>query len=889
MTFDARDLDATRTYCAKLVELLERGSERLESLAPGLPPENAWSVGSIVGQMRTNARIAPAKDVMRDVPIDFKGAAAGALQPAICLATLVGVVSPFVLVDIRRTYPKCFSALNITAQLICDHVEIEDVTSEFGEFLEAGDLLEQFLDREVSRHWSTTVVEIRSSDGAWFPSDVDWGKGRTRRTFAPLRYRGDVDLPHFWQLAVLARIKDGDFEIARARRPIPVGVQRDLRPYRMPDGVEVDLREVDLGDAWCDYRDRVGTSLSKGGGASDTYGVLLRQDLREGRKRRHVIHGPDGAPRDRTSARLLVPAPHSNLAWGGAVAAECIGVVGVAMGLFERERFVVAHVATDSLLAAASPKGGLLACPGGRDLTEGGGPAIRLAPYERVKAIAARFDGLLGHRGASAFSEEAGSLKTYTEGCVFGANKVVLTQPSSDGVVVSRSTDTGLGQLHDPFGGFKRGEDGHLRWPVDIEGELVEMARTTPVESPLFVPDGLRARTQQLALIDRYAGTLAELRHLRRALGDETVQLGARYLVAETGGTGPSPLCLGHPREAATRADLDWRLGGVAVALVVRTGDGGLRFVAGDPVAEHQIVVRTVGDHLAEWLREYDPSMEEPRRGLRRPVTVTVHSTMLQLVGRDDFGDNGQPVHAHDESCPAGDIDALRDELRQTSPSFLAPAAGVSERALRRYRNGTRSPGAAEIARLATALAEAPERRCPGCGEPVKGRADKVWCDDDACRMRTTRARARAITRSAGSDDVEPSEVDAALEALPARVDGLAIVGRAALHASPKLRPAIADAMATGMSVDELVTAVAAGGPVSSAKSPIGALVARVRGVAEHHAAERERRAAEREVRDVDLEHHLAALVSAGAISEAEAAAERRAHAQDNDTQGANR
>jgi hypothetical protein len=101
----------------------------------------------------------------------------------------------------------------------------------------------------------------------------------------------------------------------------------------MPDGVEVDLREVDLGDAWCDYRERTATTLAKLGGISDTFGFPSRFDLRRGRERATSIYGPDGMCHEQIARVVATPAAHTNLLLAGAVTAQCIGVVGVIMEL----------------------------------------------------------------------------------------------------------------------------------------------------------------------------------------------------------------------------------------------------------------------------------------------------------------------------------------------------------------------------------------------------------------------------------------------------------------------------------------------------------------------------------------------------------------------------
>ena len=108
----------------------------------------------------------------------------------------------------------------------------------------------------------------------------------------------------------------------------------------------------------------------------------------------------------------------------------------------------------------------------------------------------------------------------------------------------------------------------------------------------------------------------------------------ARYVRAETGGHGPGPVALGHHPDSESWPNLDFRSGGESVALVVPRPDGTLLHVAGDLNAQRKVVGRTIRDHLARWLREVDPSMEGPRRGLRTPVPVHTHPSLFRLVGK---------------------------------------------------------------------------------------------------------------------------------------------------------------------------------------------------------------------------------------------------------------
>jgi hypothetical protein len=440
------------------------------------------------------------------------------------------------------------------------------------------------------------------------------------------------------------------------------------------------------------------------------------------------------------------------------------------------------------------------------------------------------------------------------------SNKVVLSRGTRESLVIVRSTDTGLGQLADPTRANALTDDGHLAWAVDDEAELVAMVLERDPSVPLTVPESLRSRATQLAAMKCRAGSWDDLVTLRHALGDERVQPFARYLKAETGGDGPSPVALGHHDDPTSWTHLDWRVDGERVGLLAMTPDGELRSMGGAPRGT-AYVVRTIADHWEAWLREHDPSTEGPRRGLRRPVPVVAHAAMIQLVARGDGADEMG-------TCDAVSTDGLLDELRTTRHRDLAAAAGVPARTLRRYRMGVRRAPRDVVARLAIAARTMPMRTCIGCGGPLTGRQAK-WCKD-SCRKRSERAVGAPPLR--GAAPTHGIDVNRAIDELRRTVDGLGDV--TALEGSPRLRPAVEAALAAGLTATDLARQVAAAGTLRTATSPIGALVVRIRALTEQQVATQQRREAARAHATSAHRRELAALVASGEISQDEADAE---------------
>ena len=372
-------------------------------------------------------------------------------------------------------------------------------------------------------------------------------------------------------------------------------------------------------------------------GNAGTFGLPARHDRRNLDRSEPVIgYGPHGEACTATTRHPEVPANDTSLLLAGAVTSICRMILALVHCAIEDAGGTVAHVATDSVAVPASRDGGLWPCPGGPHRMPDGREAIRLLTFDQLRTIMARFDALLGHRNRPAWKEECGSLTLPTMGVVLGVNKVVLGRPDQNGIwELVRSTDADLGgHLIDPTGSGRRTEDGRWWWAADLERHLLAAAIETDHSRAIAVPNNLPSWADRLSLRAERASTWSELRHLRKATGDPAVMPFARYMRAETGGKDGGPVALGHHLDPEAWPGIDFRLGGAPVALVVPGPEGEPRHVAGDGQALRRVAVRTVADHLSRWLREVDPSMVGPRRGLRTAEPVHTNPALVHVVGR---------------------------------------------------------------------------------------------------------------------------------------------------------------------------------------------------------------------------------------------------------------
>ncbi|MGA8725557.1 MAG: hypothetical protein WB565_10980 [Acidimicrobiales bacterium] len=747
-TREMDDLDRARASCAAAVQIYLTACRRLQELAPGLPIHKAWSTGSLVSHARRSAKIRPAAEAVKGLDAATKGAMAGAFGGPRVEAALVGIACPMVLVDLRGTFPGCFSALGLTRFQIAESIEVHDATEEFRAFLDEPVLVERLLDPEVVRYWGPAVVLVNPSAGASLYATVEWDKGRTGSTVAPMSFEGSTGLPWHWSDAGLAKASGGSFTVQKVFRFIPRGFQR-VAPYRLPDGSLVDLRKDDLGVAWRDSRERMGGSLPKLGANSDTFGLPARYDRKRlDRPVDLMAVGPEGKPLTVPTRTPEYPATDTSLLLAGAVSAWCRMVVGLTVLDLQRVGGTVAHIACDSLAIPASPEGGLWPCPGGAKRLADGRPAIHLVSFDEVRRACSRADAVLGHRGGPAWKEECNTLTEPTTGTVFGVNKLVLARPRCDGSwEVVRSSDADLGgHVFDPTGTGRRTADGRWWWAAELERHLLRVAVETEADRPLTVPGDLPALAYRLALHTERATTWSELQRLRRDTGDPAVMPFARSMRAETGGNGGAPVVLGHHPDPESWSDSDFRRRGESVALLARDTEGDLQIAAGRPSARRQVVVRTVADHLARWLRERDPSMAGPPRGLRTPVPVETDASLVHVVAR-----RGEPLSDGTEgpSVVFGRLPwaELWDRAKAIGAPEVARLGDLSRRTVSEVLSGGAEPTDATVAAIADAVARSTPRCCPHCGGEVKGRSDKRFCTD-RCQKAARRAAVRDDIRA---------------------------------------------------------------------------------------------------------------------------------------------
>jgi hypothetical protein len=675
-------------------------------------------------------------------------------------ARLVGVPGPMAMVDLNRSFARCFSLAGLTPHLAAERFEqIDEDIGEIECFLAAPDLRDQLDNRTNWQRWGTTIVEIQPR-GESVPH-LRRVEKRWRFVVAPLDLGGGRWFVHLFDL--LAPALDGHRpSIVRAFRIEAVGTAPGLHPVRMPSGHLVDLTAEDWGFALVEERrhaevisDRLEQmrreALAKGFSVTGAWGVFgrvdrlssphpiefveLRDDGVEQRRRRYPrvtrceALSPFGDSRLVTeSSRPEQTGPLTVWHVAAAVPATCRALLGIAR--FDLEAIGVTTVATmtDALVLSCSD-----------------------ADRERIRQRLARFDRLMCPDGEKAWKEEAESLSKPTFGLVVGVNKVLLGLEVGDQLLLLRSSDTAAGDHYlDPTGTHGRLDDGRTGWTFEFEQHLLTHAlRTGEVALPTELPAWADDRP---ALIPHRASTLDDLRGLRRRVGDDSIGPGARYLSAA--GFDAGPVCLGVIRDPATWKSWPWRVDGKPCRVAI-TRDG-VQIVSDGtgPI----FVVPTMRHVMGRWLQEHDPTMTGAKGCVRLPVPTRSHPALVVLLGRGAegaglLGGDDPLLYGHGSPGPL---------FAQAAPlgSGVLTARGLSKRTAKRVVAGTTQASRRTIWHLAEAVSEG-ARRCagPGCAEVLFGRADQRY-HSDACRKAAGRSRGRVTGRRRTVRFTERSWVD---------------------------------------------------------------------------------------------------------------------------------
>jgi hypothetical protein len=155
-----------------------------------------------------------------------------------------------------------------------------------------------------------------------------------------------------------------------------------------------------------------------------------------------------------------------------------------------------------------------------------------------------------------------------------------------------------------------------------------------------------------------------------------------------------------------------------------------------------------VADHLVRWLNEFDPSMEGPKRGLRHPVAVRSHPSLLSVVGKagevlfaDKVDPEREPVAPQLVYGSPG-VEELRNRAIMLGRRELARRTELSDSRYRRFVEGSETSDETLSLVARAAQMDTASRRCsyPGCERPARPRS--ITCSE-ACR--------KALARHGGS------------------------------------------------------------------------------------------------------------------------------------------
>jgi len=713
-----------------LADLYRRLLAELSEVAPGLAPEACWSAGSIATHALRRAGVRPPAETSAQLPPEVLGAVAGAFHGGRVEALDVGVARPMALFDLSATYPAVLSLLGLTGHLGAATYRAVEVTDGLDALLRRADLDELVFDR-ATWVWLGPVFAIVEPHGERLPSMRQAGP-RWRSVVAPLELHGGVLAFHAADL--LGPALDGaPVKVVRAFRIEPVGIAEGLRPVRLPSGQQVDLVAGDLGRALVAERHSADaiedplvrarrTSLTKSLAVSLAYGVLARVDRREERAPVEVeAIGPDGGMHRTRTKRPELAGPFTLFHLGSAIPAACRAILDLACRDVTALGDTVAATMTDAIVVSTDDPG-------------------------RVAEALHRYDDLLHPDGSTpAWKAECNSVERPTIGLVAGVNKLLLGREEESRLRLVRSSDTALGEhLLDPSGTKERLGDGRTAWSAELEERLLAGCVAAP-DRPARLPRDLPAWAELPACHEQRVSTIAELRRLRRELGDESLMGFARYMRAETGGE-QTPVCLGTGRDPATWRSWPWRLGGspcrIAVLrdddLAISTGTGKI------------VVGKMVRDRFRSWLTELDPTVSGPRRGVRQVAPVDSHPALVELVGRS--GERAGEIPG-DEPLSYGTAgsEVMFEQARRLGGATIARRAQVPPRTARRLAAGAGSASVRTTRALVSALsAEAAERRCRSCGAALveQARSDARYCSS-TCRQRERRSRRGLMTAGA--------------------------------------------------------------------------------------------------------------------------------------------
>lgn len=735
-----------------LVDLWRTMTAELAQLAPGLPPQRAFSAGGIVqNTLQRAGMVAPATSTASLSP-EAIGRCASAFHGGRVSASLVGVVLPLCLADLAATYPSCFSLADLTSHLRAARFREETMPVEEVEALfTAPDLRDRLDDRATWARLGALFVEAEPH-GEALPSARRVG-AEARSAVAPLELHGARGWWHAADLispALAGRLP----KITAAFRIVPEDIAPELRPVRLPSGAEVDFAApgADWGRALIVEREharQVADPLAreraevraKALAVSGAWGVFARVDRRRLREDGEmVLVGPDGVERSQRTRRVDQAGPLTLWHVAAAIPAVCRAILAMAehdVGAFGG---CLAATLTDAIAVPCSEAGGLVPCPGGPYRTSEGDEAVRTLSSAELAAVLQRFDPLLQPWGGRAWKVENGSDDGRTLGLICGLNKVRLARQEGGRLRLIRSSDTSLGRhFLGPVGAEALLDDGRSAWCAELEERLfahvVATGRYgTPSEQPAWI--------DQPALRAGRVATMADLEWLRAQLGDETLGPFARYVAADERG----PVVLGHDLDATLWRTFPWRKDGVPRRVAVADEGRALTLSAGNGAA---VQVRTLRGVLTgqdgngrAWIHDRDATVLDHRHGLRVLRPVRSAPARMHLVGR-----GGLLVDQGTEEVPAdfGPLVVAAEVVEQArllGAAEVARRAGIPGPTARAVLDGKRVAGPRTVAAMALALAGgALERTCGYCRASFRpARADARYCRP-ACRQAAYRQR----------------------------------------------------------------------------------------------------------------------------------------------------
>jgi len=744
--YNRRDVKATGELLMKCLEEFDRHPIHLQST-------KAFSPASIAKAYQKSMGITPVLARQPDFPKQCLGYSMNAYFGGRAEARIRRCAVPVAYTDFVSMYPTVNALMDNWRLLTADQIEvIENVKEEMQDFVD-GISVDDCFDPQT---WSrlSAFVKVRP-DGEVFPVRAKYNPYGHSWQIGSNPLRSDDGLWFALPDVVAAKLLSGKTpEVLEAFRLVPVGKQKGMRSTSLRGAIPISPRRDDFFRVVIEERKRTqrATDIEKGErerldkslkvtancGSYGIFAEMNRKELPGNATAPVTVWNCDGKEFKTKVSAPEIPGPYCFPPLAALITSAAKLMLALLECLVRERGGAYAFCDTDSMAIVASERGGLMPCPGGRDLTPDGREAVKALSWHEVGEIVQRFAALnpYDHEAVPGsvlkvedenFDNQA---KTQRELCCYAisAKRYVLYNLDGDGrPVIRKSSRHGLGHLLNPKDPDSRDDswiDEVWRFilAVDVFGDDVSEPEwfARPAISRVGVND-----PRTLALFE----TLNKREPYTRQVKPFNFMLSAH--VAPFGhppGVDPAHFHLVAPFSSKPG---QW----LKLAWFDRYSGQRYHVTVGDDASEGVVRVKTYGDVVSEYrchpeyksLAPDGHSCSQSTVGLlqRRPVEalryvyVGKESNRLEEVQHGLIEDEDEVMTEYRDPAQDPFTRLTLPVLKTMKPREIAEASGLNIRTVKRIRAGGQRPHARNRDVLTALAVQHAQTQLADAGIPV--------------------------------------------------------------------------------------------------------------------------------------------------------------------------